>query len=499
MNRRQKIIVSITGIFIVLLALVGLTYAYFLTQVTGNSNPKSVEVTTANLSVTYNDDMDGDGEPDALMVFENIQPSNTATYTKTFKVENTGNAKASYSVILDNMVNDFDRNQDLKYTLTRVGTTGNVAEGNLVVGTKQILLPKAEIEKDITHEYTLTIKYIETGTDQSIDMGKELSFRVNISEETVTWDTATNGTLLYALKNSNDSHLKSIEDDYGMSYYYKGEATNNYVTYSNMCWRIVRTQGDGTIKLALADWNHPCGTANGYLASDYDSAFISEENTPVKISYNLNGTVNQTLTINQAIQYYLYENSNIPDLLNRWSTNVNLDDSKLISTDWCNDTSVTTYNDVGYGNYLGFGANVRININNNPSLKCNFKGVENTRSTRYENKTLGVLNADEMELTKEEKKSYLIQNATHDGVTSIDLISMTPSHAYLYNYQLSELYNYGIQARTDSMGWVVDTEHKLNWEAYVRPVIVLNSNVKLSSETAYTQNGGIDTPYVIAS
>ena len=33
MNRKQKIIVSVVGIFIVLLALVGLTYAYFLTQV----------------------------------------------------------------------------------------------------------------------------------------------------------------------------------------------------------------------------------------------------------------------------------------------------------------------------------------------------------------------------------------------------------------------------------------------------------------------------------
>ena len=47
MNRKQKIIVSVVGIFIVLLALVGLTYAYFLTQVKGNTNNKSISVTTA--------------------------------------------------------------------------------------------------------------------------------------------------------------------------------------------------------------------------------------------------------------------------------------------------------------------------------------------------------------------------------------------------------------------------------------------------------------------
>ena len=41
MSKRQKIIVSITGIFLVLMILVGLTYAYFLTKITGITNTKS--------------------------------------------------------------------------------------------------------------------------------------------------------------------------------------------------------------------------------------------------------------------------------------------------------------------------------------------------------------------------------------------------------------------------------------------------------------------------
>ena len=52
MNRRQKIIVSVTGIFLVALILVGLTYAYFLTRINGNPNDTSISVTTANLQVT---------------------------------------------------------------------------------------------------------------------------------------------------------------------------------------------------------------------------------------------------------------------------------------------------------------------------------------------------------------------------------------------------------------------------------------------------------------
>ena len=55
MNRKQKIVVSITGIFLVLMILVGLTYAYFLTKITGNTNPKSISVTTENLAIVYED------------------------------------------------------------------------------------------------------------------------------------------------------------------------------------------------------------------------------------------------------------------------------------------------------------------------------------------------------------------------------------------------------------------------------------------------------------
>ena len=74
MNRRQKIIVSVTGIFIVLLLLVGLTYAYFLTRITGNTNDKSISVKTANLALVYGD---GNG---ILEVGEVLVPGDTVKF-----------------------------------------------------------------------------------------------------------------------------------------------------------------------------------------------------------------------------------------------------------------------------------------------------------------------------------------------------------------------------------------------------------------------------------
>ena len=84
MNRKQKIIVSVTGIFIVLLILVGLTYAYFLTRIQGNTNTKSISVTTANLELVY-----GDGTQTILKNDIALEPdSDNAIGTKDFTVTN---------------------------------------------------------------------------------------------------------------------------------------------------------------------------------------------------------------------------------------------------------------------------------------------------------------------------------------------------------------------------------------------------------------------------
>ena len=106
MNRKQKIIVSVVGITIVLLALLGLTYAYFLTRIQGNTNEKSISVTTADLKLVY-----GDGN--GLIEATNIMPGTTLT-SKIFTVENTGNSDIDgYYIGFVNMINTLTNNADL--------------------------------------------------------------------------------------------------------------------------------------------------------------------------------------------------------------------------------------------------------------------------------------------------------------------------------------------------------------------------------------------------
>lgn len=49
----------------------------------------------------------------------------------------------------------------------------------------------------------------------------------------------------------NDEGLISDIDENGPTYYFRGAVTNNYVSFANMIWRIVRINGDGTIRLVL--------------------------------------------------------------------------------------------------------------------------------------------------------------------------------------------------------------------------------------------------------
>ncbi len=45
--------------------------------------------------------------------------------------------------------------------------------------------------------------------------------------------------------------LKSVNDDLGTSFYYTGDAKNNYVKFNDMMFRIIRINGDGSLRIML--------------------------------------------------------------------------------------------------------------------------------------------------------------------------------------------------------------------------------------------------------
>ncbi len=262
MNCKQKIIISVTGIFIVLLILVGLTYAYFLTRIQGNTNTKSISVTTADLKLTY-----GDGTNQVLALDTKLLPSSDAIGTKDFTVTNEGNSKTSYVVVIedvsitkDGATSTFESN-DFRYTLTctkKDGTNCDGVSSQSVFPINGGVLVTNNIDVSDTQTYTLTLWYIDTGIDQSNDMGKTYNAKVNITniESLNTYSTNTNSLAYNIIENART----------------KANGTELLATPRSVVAAQISQYGTGKIIDEIVKTDKLCSGYDPWLVGDSESA-----------------------------------------------------------------------------------------------------------------------------------------------------------------------------------------------------------------------------------
>ncbi len=271
MNRKQKIIVSITGIVLISLILIGLTYGYFLTQITGNTNSKSISVSTANLILEYGENTN------VVQGISNAEPGYSVE--KIFTATNKGNSTVTYGAALESIVNELSRKEDLVYTLTCTsylkegfslasdgtitgtvdGTCNGVSSETKFPSTSDLsIMVNNTIDTTHTQAYKLTITYKEMNVDQSEDMGKTFSTKVNIVDlnaliRTNPYESNTN-SLAYsiinnAMNNTSGTELvvtpKTIPAQSTSSFIYMksadpttfdstlNDATNYYISYAD--------------------------------------------------------------------------------------------------------------------------------------------------------------------------------------------------------------------------------------------------------------------------
>ena len=75
-----------------------------------------------------------------------------------------------------------------------------------------------------------------------------------------------------------DEGIWETQDDYGTTYYFRGAAQNNYVKFAGYYWRIIRINGDGSLRLI---YDGTSAHANGEISIDRQigtSAFNSSYN-----------------------------------------------------------------------------------------------------------------------------------------------------------------------------------------------------------------------------
>ena len=432
-NKMAYIILLLASL---LIAVIGGTYAYFTAGMSTGETQATLKVGAGQLKIKF-------ANTNSVQIAENVQPTpaktectkQTGAYycdqsqytpvgTKTFTLTGTNttdaskNMKMPYNIKLIIPQNQFSSGA-LKYTLigskeandngqvVNIDTWQDIPTGANTAGTvlgSGYFMPG----ENVVHTYTFNIYFPDNHISQDADKNKIFGGLIEITtdeieeENTIAaptgWNDASSGTLLASLRNNNtlsepqttpgvavsadtEAVLASTEDDYGTSYYFRGAVTNNFVEYANMCWRIVRVTGDGSIKLVLYNYNGltstnntpssstPCNVTGNDLAfaryegDTYESAFNS--------SYNDNAYVGFMYGTPGASSYSdAHANTNASTILtnlNKWYTNVlskqaNFKDSQLADTIWCNDKSVVTdatYNPISLtlGTNYGYGKN----------------------------------------------------------------------------------------------------------------------------------------------
>ena len=174
---KDKKILFITGIVLLFLMTVGMSYAYFSLSVSGNADAKDMVVEAGTLRLTYTD------SPQIIM--QNIKPGQTIT--KKVTVKNTGTLDTAYNLVWQELYNKIGRNDlVMSYTCERLNSSGTV-DGTCTgltetpVKTKTIT-KNIPIESGVTHKYTITITFKETGENQNYNQGKSFSGVLDIEE-----------------------------------------------------------------------------------------------------------------------------------------------------------------------------------------------------------------------------------------------------------------------------------------------------------------------------
>ena len=300
-------------------------------------------------------------------------------------------------------------------------------------------------------------------------------------------------------KNTTEALLASTEDDYGTSYYFRGAVKNNYVQFANKCWRIVRVNGDGSIKLVLHNDNtssssSPCAASNNSTTAAFARYSGSTYNTAFNSSYNDNAYVGFMYGTAGSSDYAsTHANTNKSDILKNLETwynnNLKTYESKLADTIWCNDKS-TVSGGLGYGtNATDYGAYNRLASTKQPTLKCpndnnggklsKFTVDDTTNGNGNLTYKIGLLTADEIAFAGSISGYYNRSTYLQENTGTTWWWSLSPDHFYGGN-----AFVWGVGSGYLN-GGVVDGGGGL------RPAI------SLISSTSVTGNGTSDNPYVV--
>lgn len=357
MNKEKiKNSLTIGALIIMLIMVMGISYAAFTYSGLGK---KENTITTGVVSMSYEESENSINLVNALPTTETTGKKrlNSGEYFDfTIKSSIRGNMDINYEIVAkEEDGNTFDSN-NIYYYLTKVNSNGSETEvmaprkyyaekeENVYTGRPagvfSMFIGNLAEQGETTITYRLRMWVDEAYNPQNDNGGLTYKAKVNVygagsdnlalledqycynygfttlsdcmlvmnnhekSIEEAKTAIKAKGTPNFNKIAPNDSETDGLymaEDDEGESYYYRGAVRNNYVSFAGFIWRIIRRNGDGSIRMiysgkSVSDTgdNTTIGSSQfnskywdpTYVGYKYNEDFSLHEDNSSSVSYN---------------------------------------------------------------------------------------------------------------------------------------------------------------------------------------------------------------------
>lgn len=411
-KKKIIIVVAVVAVSLIGFSLLNATYSLFYHE---DTSKNTEGYTTGTLSITASSKGNTVSLSDALPVEDSVGSTSTPY---TFTVTNTGNLNYKFNIKLlstgSSSTTIGSQYIKLKVDDGSVTTLSSLSNGiikkdvTLAAGESvdisvrvwlSISTPNSQIGK--TFNSKIVIDGQAVYTKQQSTAANDTLKRLNQLNSSIVLATDTPDFVTVSGNNGIDSNgnagfgdgtkgIYKTEDDLGTSYYFRGAVENNYVYFANFYWRIIRINGDGTIRMIYAGTSaHP----NGYDDSSTrdmdigDSTYNDNGGDTAYVGY-MYGTAGASI---YAVAHSNTNNSTIKTLIDDWYK-INIVDegfsNYVADAIYCNDRSLVPTTDtnvntifsntlgedntgLGYGsNATAYGSFKRNYVEHTPSLKC---------------------------------------------------------------------------------------------------------------------------------
>lgn len=334
MAKKYKMSLNLIGICLLFMLVILVSYMHYQNKI---KKETPLVIVDNGLSINYR-------QGNLIDITNKIQ-------TYTFSITNNAIDTVYYYIHLENVPDNLN---NIVYTLKEENKKLDIEQNELL--NSDSLASNIEINAGETHSYELIIygkdKRGEAVLNIGIETNEEEYFATTIINDNKVKKEAQ--TKIGEEAATSDEGLIETTDDLGITYYFRGNVQNNYVSFANLTWRIVRINGDGSIRLVLNDY---ISTTSNF----YDS--------------------NSTASLENKLDFL---NTNLHKILKDWyEENLNDYDKYIASIKYCIDDSTKEINNEKIS-YLG---NSRLLVDHNQVYNCLGKN--------YASK-IGLLTADEV-------------------------------------------------------------------------------------------------------